>query len=349
MTPRPGVFFASVFLASALAAAGMVTACSMKRPAASFPRQELIAEIKDFQRTLGFSGGFSEQGNFRSYSETQKAYYRCYYTGKLELPESYEQLRLAEGSAAGCSLDETKYDVFFYAMEAAASGSAPVTQALAEAPLERLLVVVPHEDFHNQAEVEKAAPEIAEAASTLIGFLSASEFAKGKYGAASETFLALNREARLFLQKARIVNSYFDRVAAIYTAYRSKEISQEQTLARKGELFRDLEQECASLSPEPVSFNRCPGVGNNAALAFERTYTRYYPLLYEFSAAQGQDASLTVEGLKRLMSGKPRSERDLLTAQRKIATPVARGALVLPMQASESPAANPGAGSDTQR
>ena len=167
----PGILALLVIAAGCIMKRTAVTGLSSHPP---FPRQELIAEIKDFQKTLGFE----EDGNFRRYSEEQKALYRCYYTGKLDLPGSYEQLRLAEGSAAGCALDEEKYDVFFYEMEAAATGDAPVTEALAEAPLERLLVVVPHEDFHNQKETEKADPEIAEAASTLIGFLTASEFAK---------------------------------------------------------------------------------------------------------------------------------------------------------------------------
>jgi len=304
-----------------MAAASMLaalTACGVKRTAAvPFPRQDLIAEIQDFQKTLGFE----EQENFRSYSETRKAYYRCYYTGKLELPESYERLKLAEGSAAGCALDEENYDVFFYPMEAAASGSAPVTESLTEAPLERLLVVVPHEDFHNQSETENAAPEIAEAASTLIGFLTASEFARGKYGGDSATSLSLHREAGLFLEKARVVNGYFDRLRELYAALRARRISREAALERKRALFLQLEQECAAITPEPVSFNRCPGALNNAALGFERTYSRYYPLLYEFSAAQGQDASATVAALKRLLAARPRSEPELVSALRASVRP----------------------------
>lgn len=306
------VVLPAVLVGAALVAASL--GCSMKRaptmPVAPFPRQELIAEIKDFQKTLGFE----DQENFSSYSETQKALYRCYYTGKLELPESYEKLRLTDGSVGGCSLDEERYDVFFYEMEAAASGRASVTAALTEAPLERLLVVVPHEDFHNQTETEKAAPEIAEAASTLIGFLTASRFANGKYGADSGTFQSLDREARLFLEKARIVNAYFDRLSGVYGALRSKRISRDDALARKEELFSEVQQECAAITPGPASFNPCLGAMNNAGLAFERTYSRYYPLLYEVSAAHGHDAAATVAALKRVLATRPRSERDLVRA-----------------------------------
>lgn len=293
----------------------VASGCSWKRsaaalPLAAFPRQALIAEIKDFQRTLGFQ----DRGNFLRYAETSQALYRCYYTGKLELPASYEDLRLTEGDGAGCSLDEEKYDVFFYPIEAVASGSAPVTEALAEAPLERLLVVVPHEDFHNQDETEKAGPELGEAAATLIGFLTASRFALEKYGPASQTSRSLDREAALFLRKSEIVNAYFARMRDLYASLRSRKISQSDALARKEGLFALLQQECAAITPDPVSFNKCLGARNNAGLAFDRSYTRYYPLLFELAVAHGQDTRATIAALKRLLATRPRSERDLIRA-----------------------------------
>lgn len=303
--------FRKALLVGIMALVVIAAGCIMKRTAVtvpvSYPRQQLIAEIKDFQKTLGFD----EEKNFLRYSDDQPALYRCYYTGKLDLPESYDQLRLVEGSAAGCPVDEDKYDVFFYEMEAEASGDAPVTEALAEAPLDRLLVVVPHEDFHNQKEAEKADPEIAEAAATLIGFLTASQFAKEKYGPASETYERLDREPALFLQKARLVNDYFDRIGAVYRAFRAKQISRAKALERKEELFSELDRECAGITPDPASFNPCPGASNNAGLAFERTYSRYYPLLYELASAH-QDAAETVTALKGLLAARPRSERDLI-------------------------------------
>ena len=92
--------------------------------------------------------------------------------------------------------------------EAVANGSAPVTESLAEAPLERVLVVVPHEDFHESREARRAPPPLDEAAATLAGFLTAAEFARQRYGEASETYQKLAREPDLFLRKAEIVNRY---------------------------------------------------------------------------------------------------------------------------------------------
>ncbi|MBI3895120.1 MAG: aminopeptidase [Acidobacteria bacterium] len=267
-------------------------------------------EIKDLEKTLGFQ----KTENFLRYSETTRAYYRCYYTGKLELPASYDELQLTEGDAEGCSLDEKQYDIFFYPIEAVATGTTPVTPALAQATLERILVVVPHEDFHNQEEAQGAHSEIGEAAATLIGFLTASKFSEEKYGSASGTFQSLNQEARLFLQKAGIVNSFYDKLSQLYASARSGKISEQEALIQKGELFTQFQRECSAITPAPASFNKCPAIMNNAGLAFDMTYTRYYPSLYGLYIAQGQDAKATVQAVKRLLATRPQSETDLRNA-----------------------------------
>ena len=111
-----------------------------------------------------------------------------------------------------CAARGGEHDVFFYPVQAVASGEETITVSLAEAPAERLLVVVPHEDFHNQQETRKAPTEVAEAAATLVGFLTASGFAKERFGAESETARTLARDADLFLRKSFIVNQYYEKV-----------------------------------------------------------------------------------------------------------------------------------------
>jgi len=282
------------------------TACGVKRPPAaapSFPRQELIAEIKDFQKTLGVQ----DTKNFSRYSETPNAVYRCYFTGKLELPVSYASLGLRFSEGTHCPLDEDRYDVLFYPVEAVATGATPVTPALADAPLERVLVVVPHEDFHNQAETRGSSPEVAEAAATLIGFLTATDFAKEKYGLSSQTFQGLDRDAQLFLQKAGIINGYYEKLSTLYSAYRSRRVTRQEALTRKERLFADLQQQCAAITPDPVSFNKCPAAMNNAGLAFDRTYSRYYPMLFDFYRLLGQDTKTSIRSLTRLLAAWPKS------------------------------------------
>src|SRR6266567_3012093 len=81
--------------------------------------EQLIRSVKRLEKRLGFR----RTHNFSRHSNQVAAEYRCYYTGKLELPESYEGLALAQGTSNGCTVDPDKYDVFFYPLEAMASGS----------------------------------------------------------------------------------------------------------------------------------------------------------------------------------------------------------------------------------
>jgi hypothetical protein len=286
-----------------------LAACSLNKPIATtpptsreslqpLPSQAIVADLKAFEQTLGVEA----TNNFLRYSASQRAVHRCYFTGKLELPGSYRDLQLAEGGETGCSVDTQTYDVFFYPAEVVASGSSPVTPALAEASLERLLVVVPHEDFHNQSEARGASPDAAEAAATLIGFLTASEFAKDRYGESSPVFQSLNREASLFLQKATVVNLYHDKVASLYSSFRSGGITRQTALAGKEALFLELGRECAVITPDPVSFNKCPAAMNNAGLAFDNTYTRQYPAMFDRYQRSGRDTRETILELKRLLA-----------------------------------------------
>jgi len=279
------------------------TACGLKKPPAATPfaNQQIVEEMKDLQKALGFE----DTKNFVRLAERPTAIYRCYFTGKLELPDSYRQLRFVQGDASGCAMDDQKYDVFFYPAEAIASGSMPVTPALAEASVARLLVVVPHEDFHNQRELREAPPEVAEAAATLVGFVTAFQFAKEKYGPRSPLSQRLEGEARVFLEKARIINVYYDKLSALYGSLHERTVTRTQALAAKQQLFAELQQQCAAIVPEPVSFNKCPAAMNNAGLAFDRTYTREYPRVFEGHYSPGEDPHVSLERLKTFVRARP--------------------------------------------
>ena len=267
---------------------------SVSSSPASFPRQEIITELKALEEKLGFA----EATGFSKSTSKVEAYNRCYYTGKLNLPDSYEGLRLADGEEDGCRVDEDKYDVFFYRAEAVATSRTPITSSLAEASLERFMVVVSHEDFHLHKEVKKLPEPIAEAAATLIGFLTAAELAETKFGRGAETFKNLSREPELFLSKAKIVGAYHAQLSELYRSVRSGDRTKERALARKKTLFAALQEECKAILPKPKSFNPCPGANNNAGLAFDMTYTRHYPLLYELFLTQGRDLKATIDVVK---------------------------------------------------
>jgi hypothetical protein len=286
-----------------------VSGCTMRtRPAVTpsslpsrFVGTEVIGELKEFEEALG--GHATE--NFLRFSDRHTSDNRCYFTGRLELPEFYSALRMIREDEAHCAARVGEYDVFFYPVQAVASGEETITVSLSEAPAERVLVVVPHEDFHNQPEARKAPTEVAEAAATMVGFLTASEFAKEKFGAESTTFRLLDRDADLFLRKSVVVNLYYDRVRALYNAFRTGALTPEQTLERKADLFAELQKSCSEISPDPVSFNKCPAAMNNAGLAFDRTYTRNYPMIHDLYRLLGSDTAMLVSTLKRLLTNWP--------------------------------------------
>lgn len=257
---------------------------------------DAIAAAKEFARSLGLP----ETGNFKHSSGKAVASYRCYFTGKLELPESYEKLELRQSKTPRCPVDEQEYDVFFYAIEAVASGKAEVTTALAEATPERMLMVVPHEDMHGSSGIEKLGTELAEGITTLIGFRTAAEFARSRYGTESSVYRNLSAEADLFLAKAHIVNRYHGELTALYSRVRAGGISREEALAGKAQAFERLLKQCGAIRPAPTSFNACPAAPNNAGLAFDFTYTKHYPLIHALHKAQGGEVERTLRTLEEI-------------------------------------------------
>jgi hypothetical protein len=241
--------------------------------------------------------GVKPTRNF-THSGSETAYYRCYYTGKLELPASYDALKLKKGTKDGCRLNEEKYDVFFYPAEVVASGHAPVTRALAGAPVERVVTVVPHEDFH--AQVRGLPDEVAEAASTLVGFLAGA--------AAGESVGArpLESEAGLFLRKADVINRYYEQLRGVYQSLQTGSLSKTAAAMEKQRIMSALDRECRAIQPAPRTFNRCVSAPNNAGLAFDYTYTRYYPRLYQVHQECGRDLRCTI----RVIGGAPRKRND---------------------------------------
>jgi hypothetical protein len=260
-------------------------------------RKDLVSAVKRLEKKLGFR----RTRNFHKETTESAVAYRCYYTGKLELPDSYEKLQLLQGTKAGCPLDTQKYDVFFYPMDASGSGKTPVSASLAQESVERFLVVVPHEDFHANKELRNLPAAWGEASATLIGFLTAAEVARQQFGENSEVYQNLQREPELFARKAEIVNRYHAQLNQLYAAARAGQIPERDALEQKQQAFEEIREECTAISPEPKSFNRCLAANNNAGLAFDETYTKYYPMMYQLYLAEGRELKATVDAILRAM------------------------------------------------
>jgi hypothetical protein len=299
-TPSP--FLLTLVLGAILAGAAAATDAPQSPNNAD--RKDLVTAVKRLEKKLGFR----RTKNFHKQSAESAVAYRCYYTGKLELPDSYAGLKLVAGTKAGCTVDTQKYDVFFYPLDAAATGKTPVSAALSQASMERFLVVVPHEDFHANKELRKLPETWGEASATLIGFLTAGEVARQQFGERSGVYQNLQREPELFARKAEIVNRFHAQLSQMYAAARAGQISEPEALAQKERAFGDLHQACTTITPAPKSFNRCPAANNNAGLAFDETYTKYYPMMYQLYLAEGRELKRTLDALERALNTRSEEE-----------------------------------------
>ena len=291
----PSHFLLTIVLVALLACPVAATDTPQNPSAAD--RKDLVSAVKRLEKKLGFR----RTKNFHKESAESAVAYRCYYTGKLELPDSYEKLQLLQGTKAGCPLDRQKYDVFFYPMDANGSGKTPVSASLAHESVERFLFVVPHEDFHANKELRKLPAAWGEASATLIGFLMAGEVARQRFGEHSEVYKNLQREPELFARKAEIVNRHHAQLSQLYAAARAGQISELEALEQKQRAFEEFREECAAISPEPKSFNRCLAANNNAGLAFDETYTKYYPKMYQLYLAEDRQLKPTLNALERAL------------------------------------------------
>lgn len=283
-----------------MAPGGRASAAQASAPSEQDSAGDLVRAVKGLEGKLGFH----RTGSFERESRKAAADYRCYYTGKFQLPGDYQGLRLKRGKPDGCKLNPKKYDVFFYPLQAMGSPKSQVTTSLAQSSPERLLMVIPHEDFHQDPALRGLPDPLTEAASTLVGFLTAREVARQQFGPDSEVYRNLTKEAGLFYAKSGVVNRYFGQVHELYSRLGANQISKPEALAAKTRFFGSIERACETIEPSPKSFNRCLSANNNAGLAFDHTYTLYYPLMYGVAEARGEDLKATLDALRQAMAGK---------------------------------------------
>jgi hypothetical protein len=265
-------------------------------------RQQRIQRMQDFAQEKGFP----RTGNFRRGATGKEAYFLCYYTRPFALPESYDDLGYRESDARGCGLDESAYDVYFHKVEAVAFENTPVTASLEAASEERALMVAAHEDIHEDPQLDRLPHPVAEAASTLLGMLTAAAFAERDGD--MQTATRLTGDAVLYNRKASAVNPLHARLRRLYERHRKGELGREETLQAKQAAFADASAACAEFG-QGHSINPCLPVSNNAGLAFDHSYTAWYPQLYALYQAAGADLDRFLEEL-RGMGKLPRRDLD---------------------------------------
>jgi len=244
---------------------------------------ELVKEIQEFEKNFGFK----ETANFQKYDPQKTAYYLYYYTKKTFMPYSYEDPRLflMMGFKKPKEPNSEKYDVFLYECQAVAGGKT-ITKALMDAPIHRILEVVAHEDFHEQINFPLG---VEEPIVTLVGYLVAMEFAKFKFGEDSDVYKHLESGLEVRLALAPIFVKYHGLLTNLYLKYKLGELSREETLLRKEALYEGMEAEFLEGGFKIKSHL------NNAFLAYEITYDRYFLLAYEVYSATDCDVLETIE------------------------------------------------------
>jgi hypothetical protein len=282
--------------------------CGGKRQA-SVPteRQQRIQRMQDFAQEKGFP----KTGNFRRGAPDKEAYFLCYYTRPFALPDSYDDLGYRETKSSDCGLDGDAYDVYFHKVEAVAFENTPVTASLEEASEERALMVAAHEDIHEDPQLDRLPHPVAEAASTLLGMLTAAAFAEREGD--MQTATRLTGDAAIYNRKAIHVNAMHARLRSLYEEHRQGRRGRDETLAAKERAFEEAAKECAGFGTGH-SINPCLPANNNAGLAFDHSYTRWYPQLYGLYQASGADLDAFLAEL-RGMGRLPRRNLDVI-AQR---------------------------------
>lgn len=268
----------------------------------AFPREELIKEIKIFEKKIGFTKDI----HFHWYDPSQKAIYLCYYTESLKIPLGYgdDKMFFQRADETGCYIDATRYDVYFYKAQAVARSGIgmPITKSLLEEKsFERFISVIFHEDYHEEFPIPFGA--IDESSAMIIGLVASIDFAREKFGEDSEVYKNLLREPEFYLQKSLMTNRYFDRFYMMYYEYETGVISKKEVLGQKEKLFAELRSECVSMNRqyEQKTFNFCPSEFNNAGLGFAVTYTRHYPKMYEAYLYYGKNSKKLFEAFQKYL------------------------------------------------
>ena len=238
----------------------------------------MIAEIKAFEKELGFA----ETENFKMFSPETEAYHYLFYTPGMQLPYSLDDpaLMSAIGTRDSVYLDFKKYDAYFYSIPSVAGEGTPVTESLLQAPLYRFIQIIFHEDWHEQIDLPHG---LEEPSAEIISYAAATLFARDRFGQDSQVYQTLVKHFDNKLRESEIYIAYYARLEDLYAQYHEGKLSELDTLIRKSRLLEDMGNELQLI------WGGKPDQLNNAFIAFQMTYLRHLPLMYEVFQAADSD------------------------------------------------------------
>lgn len=253
---------------------------------------ELLAEIRAFERRIGFE----ETKNFRGVSTGEHETFQfCGHASPFHLPYSYEDPAiqwLDSVTEQECREIGEGQDVYFGAVEALGEVGTPVTPAMITGKLDNFLNLVIHEDCHDQFELPYG---VEEALCNLITYRGMAVFASERF----KWYAGGNRAVRLYADRqsraTRTTIAYYGQLEALYARHRRGEISADDLLRERAAVL--------GKAARPLGWK--PGELNNVVIANDMTYSRHYPFLESVHKALGNDLARTVAFFKHVDRVKP--------------------------------------------
>ncbi|OGZ06136.1 MAG: hypothetical protein A2845_01835 [Candidatus Lloydbacteria bacterium RIFCSPHIGHO2_01_FULL_49_22] len=240
-------------------------------------RMALVQEMQAYESRIGWK----QTNNFRRYDGRSAGYLFCYYTDIFAQNTSW-----AVGADGGCNLDPRRYDVFLMRADAVAGVGAPLSPSLVQASLARFIMVIFHEDFHEQVD---GYPSLAinESAATLMGLLAAREFTKEKFGVFSFVYIALENDLQLHVHGSLLLRGTYAELGALYMRVRDGSVTEDDGQREKQRIFARLKEACADMQLATIA--SCRDSTNNAELGFNYSYAAYYQSFFELATNCGWD------------------------------------------------------------
>ena len=254
----------------------------------------LIEEMRAYESRIGFS----ETPNFLQIAEDQESYTYCGWAPRLQLPYSYEDpaIRWTHGiSREECLALGRGEDVYFDEAEALGEIGTPLTRSMLDAPLERFLYLVFHEDCHDQFDFPAG---IEEALCNVIAYQAMVGFAKEKFSPGSAELRLVAGYVGAQSERSLITRAYYRRLTVLYARYGRKELTAQALLRERDAVLRLAERVLA----------REAGSLNNVSIASDMTYDRYYPLFLSIHGLLGSDLQRTVVFFRMIDERKPVAE-----------------------------------------
>jgi hypothetical protein len=248
----------------------------------------LLADLKAFERRIGFES----TRNFLRTDTHKQSFPFCGRVSRLYLPYSYQDPAIRWFDDKKCGGGEENVDVFTGESEAVGESGTPVTQSMLEAPLERIMYVVFHEDCHDQFAFPHG---FEEAVCNVIAYGAMLAFSKEHYGRGSPEFASVERYVEEGARDARLTVTYYDEIAALYARHDRSELSTAALLKLRAHTFAKAAR----------ALDWDAGEVNNVFLANAMTYSRHYDFAADVLHALGDDLARAIAFFRHVDSIKP--------------------------------------------